>query len=115
MALARLLGCILGWTCLLGCTGEATVENCADLTEPLARDRCFHEEINALPASEIARLQTIAPQITDAMIRGAAVSGWVADHIAEIPGDQCQQLCQLLEGGDRGYCMRRCSSPHLQR
>ena len=49
------------------------------------------------------------------MIRGAAVSRWVADHNNEVAAEEGKKLCQLLDGRDMSYCLRRLSSPHLQR
>ena len=56
-----------------------------------------------------------AKNINDPMIRGAAVSAWVRDHNTEITQKQGMELCALLDGRDRFYCVRRLSSPHLKR
>jgi len=81
----------------------------------MERDRCVHDEIGAVPGAQPDVVLEKAGQIQDPMIRGAAVSGWVAAHANELPQEKGQQLCNLLEGRDRSYCQRRLSSPHLQR
>lgn len=92
--------------------GAAAV-NC-DATAGMDRDRCLHDEIGAIPGSQPDEVVKKARLISDPMIRGAAVSGWVAAHVQELPADKGQELCDLLEGRDKSYCQRRLSSPHLQ-
>lgn len=90
---------------LTGCDAKAGME----------RDRCLHDELRAIPGSQPDEVARNASRINDPMIRGAAVSGWVAEHVDELPVEKGQTLCELLEGRDKSYCHRRLSSPHLQR
>lgn len=113
---------ICGLICALGACGEAApaggeaaTADCATLSPGPERDRCLHEEIKSLPPSEASAVLERAQLIQDEMIRGAAVSGWVAEHNADVPQQQGNALCQLLDGRDKAYCQRRLSSPHLQR
>jgi hypothetical protein len=85
-----------------------------DAKTGMERDRCLHDEIAAVPGSQPDEVLKKARLIRDPMIRGAAVSTWVAAHVSELPQDKGQELCDLLEGRDKSYCQRRLSSPHLQ-
>jgi hypothetical protein len=101
-----------------GCTGcgEDPVEapkECSALTGP-PRDVCLNAEIAQTPGSQPDVVLQKAPLIKDPMIRQAAVSQWVKEHVREIPNEKGQELCNLLEGRDRSYCQRVLSSPHLQ-
>ncbi len=89
--------------------------SCDDLDPGRERDECLHDEILALPAAEAAQTTQRAQMIQDPLIMGATVSGWVADHAGQIPETEGRALCALLQGRDQGYCLRRLSSPHLQR
>ena len=102
---------------LLICCSSNTEENipCEQITESLERDKRLSEEILELKEPQIANVITKAKMIEDVMIRGAAVSAWVRDHNNEINQKQGQKLCEILDGRDRFYCMRRLSSPHLKR
>ena len=106
----------LGW----GCgdddaeTPAAAPAGCGAMSG-MDRDRCVHDEIVAVPGAQPDVVVAKAGSIQDPMIRGAAVSGWVAAHANELPKEKGQELCNLLEGRDRSYCQRRLSSPHLQR
>jgi hypothetical protein len=101
---------------LFSCSSN-TEENvpCEQITESLERDKCLSEEILELKEPQLATVITKAKMIEDIMIRGAAVSAWVRDHNNEINQKQGQKLCEILDGRDRFYCMRRLSSPHLKR
>ena len=88
---------------------------CEQITESLDRDKCLSEEILELKDPQIMTVITKAKMIEDVMIRGAAVSAWVRDHNNEINQKQGKKLCEILDGRDRFYCMRRLSSPHLKR
>lgn len=112
LPLRLLLGAALsGWGCA-GSTDGST--DCASL-ESSAKDRCFHDQLLAVPATDPDAVIALSQQISDPMIRGAAVSAWVGAHVNEVPMDKGRALCDLLDGRDRGYCERRLSSPHLQR
>lgn len=89
--------------------------SCEQITESLERDKCLSEEILQLKEPQISIVITKAKMIEDIMIRGAAVSAWVREHNNEINQKQGQKLCEILDGRDRFYCMRRLSSPHLKR
>ena len=88
---------------------------CEKITESLERDKCLSEEILLLKEPQISTVITKAKMIEDVMIRGSAVSAWVREHNNEINQKQGQKLCEILDGRDRFYCMRRLSSPHLKR
>lgn len=87
---------------------------CADL-EGLDRDQCFHDELVVVPAEQPDSVIAKAAQIQDQMVRNAAVSAWIKDHVNSVPMDKGRELCGLLQGRDQGYCERRLSSPHLKR
>jgi hypothetical protein len=112
------LVCVLSFLALAGCGQDdgapAAAPGC-DAKTGMDKDRCLHDEIGAVPGAQPDVVVQKAQQIQDPMIRGAAVSGWVADHANELPQEKGQQLCNLLEGRDKSYCQRRLSSPHLQR
>jgi hypothetical protein len=95
---------------LLGC-GEAP---CSE-REGLAKDQCLHDELVLLPADQPGAVVAKAGQIQDQMVRNAAVSAWIKDHVNSVPMDKGRELCGLLQGRDQGYCERRLSSPHLKR
>ena len=101
---------------LAACTsapGDAGVD-CATATG-LARDQCLHDELLALPASQPDAVITKAGEISDPMVKHAAVSTWIKAHNNEVPMAKGRELCALLEGRDRGSCERDLSSPHLKR
>lgn len=98
-----------------GSTTSGDGADCAAMSPGLEQDKCLHEEIKALPVAQADVVLTKAQQISDPMVRGAAVSGWMAEHNADVPQQQGNALCQLLDGRDRSYCQRLLSSPHLQR
>lgn len=81
----------------------------------LARDQCFHDELVLVPADDPDTVIAKAGQIEDQMVRNAAVSAWIKDHVNSVPMDKGRALCGLLQGRDQGYCERRLSSPHLKR
>jgi hypothetical protein len=85
-----------------------------DSLSGIQRDQCILGEIEAVPGAQPDVVIAKAGTIQDPMIRGAAVSKWVADHSNELPPEKGQELCNLLSGRDRSYCQRRLSSPHLQ-
>jgi hypothetical protein len=96
-------------------TGADAPASCESQTPGPARDTCLYEEIATLGAPQVARVTDAARRIHDPMIRGAAVSRWAADHAAALRPSDGEQLCGLLVGMDRSTCLRRLSSPHLQR
>ena len=100
---------------LFACSSQSTPKECRDLTDELQKNECYHNEILLVPSTKLDELITKAKNINDPMIRGAAVSAWVRDHNTEITQKQGMELCALLDGRDRFYCVRRLSSPHLKR
>ena len=89
--------------------------SCEEMEAGMAKDTCLHDEIGALPASEVQTVERKGMLIADPMIRGSSISPWVVAHQNEISPQDAQALCLLLDGRDRSYCQRRLSSPHLQR
>lgn len=108
---------------LLSCsTGEnssnnqtTSSSNCENIKVSIERDKCLAAQIESLNEPQINEVISKAKIIEDTMIRGAAVSAWVRAHNNEINQQQGQKLCEILDGRDRFYCMRRLSSPHLKR
>lgn len=108
------------WFSLLwfACSGSTSTESngdCANITDMMQRDSCYHDQIVVLPANQIADVITTGQKMVDPMIRGAAIAEWIRLHNNEINQQKGQELCALLDGRDRSYCMRRLSSPHLRR
>ena len=108
-----LLSILLG--CSDGNTSASTTTDCASIADETERNQCYHKQILTMPATDIPSIIKTANQISDPMIRGAAVSEWVKNHNNDVSQQQGQQLCALLDGRDRSYCLRRLSSPHLRR
>ena len=99
---------------LLACVGARAPASC-DALAGVERDQCLMDRVAVQDAAHAANVITQARKIRDPMIRGAAVSAWVAHHDTGVsPGDG-QTLCGLLAGQDHALCPRRLSSPHLQR
>lgn len=90
-------------------------EQPCDRRAGLDRDQCFHDELVAIPPDQPDAVIAKAGQIDDRMVRSAAVSAWIKDHVNGVPVSKGRELCALLEGRDQGYCERRLSSPHLKR
>ena len=99
----------------LGCAGTEVTTECSAITDAQKRDLCFHDELVKLPPSQIAEVISTAKKMEDAMVRGAAVAEWIKLYNNKINQQQGQELCKLLDGRDRSYCLRRLSSPHLKR
>ena len=101
---------------LWACSGSATVDgDCSQMTDLTQKDSCYHDQLIAMPVTQIDDVITTGKQMVDPMIRGAAVAQWIKLHNNEINQQKGQELCALLDGRDRSYCMRRLSSPHLKR
>jgi hypothetical protein len=103
------------WIWLLACESTQKEQDCSALKNEKKRDECFHNELLTMSSVELPALIVQAKKITDPLIRGAAVSAWVRDHNTEVTQKQGMELCALLDGRDRFYCVRRLSSPHLKR
>ena len=91
------------------------VNDCSKIEKSISRDECYHDKIQGLKSSKMNEVIEMAKKIEDRMIRGAAVSAWVKENNSNINQQQGKQLCEMLDGRDRFYCMRRLSSPHLKR
>ena len=101
---------------MLACNSSAeNPKECESIADGKAKDQCFFDQIAPKTSAEMPQIIETAKKITDPLIRSAAVSAWVRDHNAEITQKQGMELCVLLDGRDRFYCMRRLSSPHLKR
>jgi hypothetical protein len=101
----------------LACSGgssTAETADCASFSNPLERDVCYGKELKGLPASQADRALQIAGLMTDPMVRGEAVTTYVAAKANCLAPDKGQALCNVLEGRDQSYCQRRLSAPHLQ-
>ena len=98
------------------CSGSTTSApaDCGSMAAGLERDVCHGKELKALRSSEVDRALVIAGQMTDPMVRGEAVTTWVEAKANCLPPDKGQSLCNLLDGRDQSYCLRRLSAPHLQ-
>ena len=102
--------------CLLACSSAPPQpKSCDAMQAGISRDECYHAEIMNLPGSASQQALEKAKLIDDMMIRGSAVSSWIRDHNNEVNKKNGMALCELLDGRDRSYCMRRLSSPHLKR
>jgi hypothetical protein len=106
--------CLLALCALQACGDESAV-GCTELEAGAEQDGCFKDQIQEMDASQLKEVESVALQINDSMVRSYAVSTWVKDHSNEISLEQGTVLCQLLEGREQSYCLRRLSSPHLQR
>ncbi len=105
-------------TLFLACSGSDSTSNdgdCSGINDMMKKDSCYHDQIVAMPANQIETVITTGQKMVDPMIRGAAVAEWIRLHNNEINQQKGQELCALLDGRDRSYCMRRLSSPHLRR
>jgi hypothetical protein len=107
------------WFALLfwACSGSNDSEkgNCDTMTDLAKKDSCYHDNLVKMPVSDIDAVIATGQKMVDPMIRGAAVAQWIKLHNNEINQQKGQELCALLDGRDRSYCMRRLSSPHLKR
>jgi len=90
-------------------------EGCMAMTPGFEMDQCLMKEIKGMDSSQVSAVEERASHIQDQMIQGAAVSGWVEDNAAKLSRADGELLCKMLSGRDWSYCLRRLSSPHLQR
>ncbi len=104
----------LGLCLLVGCGSEEPNENCDGMATGIDQDVCMGKRLKETPGDQIELAISRAKKIRDPMVKGEAVSSWVEAHANEIPPNQGQKLCSMLEGRDGAYCLRRLSSPHLQ-
>ena len=89
-------------------------KQCSSISNAQEKDECYRLHIRELAGSEMSLVLSIAKKMQDTMIQGAAVSAWVKDNNNNINQQQGRELCELLQGRDKFYCMRRLSSPHLK-
>ena len=94
---------------------QKTAENCDDITVKSEKDECLYNKMETLEARDVSKVYQIAQQIQDKMVQGAAVSKWIKMNNNKLDQNQGKRLCELLQGRDQFYCMRRLSSPHLKR
>ena len=100
----------------VSCGGQDSAGgDCGALDEGEEQDHCYKQAVLAMDATQLEEVKTQSELIGDDMIRQYAVSTWVEEHANEISLEQGRVLCDLLEGRDASYCLRRLSSPHLQR
>jgi hypothetical protein len=90
-------------------------QECADLEAGPDQDSCLKDEIQQMDSSRMEDVKDRASLISDSMIRSYAVSSWVKNHANDVALEDGRSLCELLEGREQSYCLRRLSSPHLQR
>ena len=98
-----------------GSEEEAQSSDCSDLSEQREQDDCLKAQILTLDASNLPAVKEKAEQISDPIIRGAAVETWIMENCNGVSLEQGRGLCELLEGRNKSYCERRLSSPHLCR
>ena len=103
------------WFVLWSCSSDKPNVDCVQITESLKRDSCYHEEIKTMSGKELSKVIEKAKKIEDIIIRGAAVEGWMVEHLKDINPKKGGELCALLDGRAMSYCQRRLSSPHLNR
>ena len=99
----------------IGCNSGTANQDCPEIEDSKDKDRCYANELQSLTGEELSKAIEIAKEMKDPIIRGAAIDGWVKDHVNEINQRKGQELCALLEGRSMSYCLRRLSSPHLKR
>jgi hypothetical protein len=95
--------CLLGWLtfgCDAPCTGSA--------------DICAFEKFKAAPPATSAEAKAVISGYTDPVVRAAAVGLWTSLH-REVSPNESAQLCGLLEAQSQRGCLRRVTSPHLNR
>ena len=101
---------------LLACSSsDVSNGDCSSLSDIMEKDTCYHNQIVSTPASGIETVIQLGGKMIDPMVRGAAVAEWIKQNNNQINQQKGQELCALLDGRDRSYCMRRLSSPHLRR
>ncbi len=110
-----LLPLVVACVASVSACGNTSSGDCSAITPGIDQDVCYGRQLKATPAAAVDEALRLGAQIRDPMVKGEAVSSWVESHANEIPPDQGRKLCELLEGRDGAYCLRRLSSPHLLR
>jgi hypothetical protein len=90
-------------------------QECTELDAGTDQDNCLKDEIQLMDSSRLEDVKARAGLISDSMIRSYTVSTWVKNHANDVALEDGRSLCELLEGREQSYCLRRLSSPHLQR
>lgn len=103
---------LLAW--LVGCAPASADAPC-DAQAGMEHDQCVLAQVTTRDAAHVSEVIALSRQIHDPMIRGAAVSSWISHHNTGVSPADGQALCGLLAGRDNALCLRRLSSPHLQR
>ncbi len=85
---------------------------CADRAEPLDRDLCLQDEVLSLPSTDVDGVVTRVTAMTDAIVRGAAVNGWVERHRGRLP-PSASRVCDLLAPTEVAPCRRHVEAAHL--
>jgi hypothetical protein len=85
---------------------------CLDRAEPLDRDLCLQNEVLALPSTDVEGVVTRVTTMTDAIVRGAAVNGWVERHRGRLP-PSAARVCDLLAVTEVAPCHRHVEAAHL--
>ncbi len=111
---ARWLSSIVVCAMAIGGLASCSRSVCGDEAPGTARDACHYEQIRALGPDQVNQVDTLARQIEDSVVRSAAVDYWLRDHRAEVAREDGKALCELLEAGAAGRCLRSFSAAHLQ-
>ncbi len=85
---------------------------CLDRAEPLDRDLCLQNEVLALPSTDVEGVVTRVTSMTDTIVRGAAVNGWVERHRGQLPPSS-SRVCDLLTVTEVAPCRRHVEAAHL--
>jgi hypothetical protein len=65
--------------------------------------------------AQAADLLRLARAIQDPILRDTAILRWTRDREASMRGPEALALCDALTESERSACLRRLSTPHLQR
>jgi hypothetical protein len=79
------------------------------------RDRCFREEIKAVPPPDWAEIPALRAQVVDPIVGNTALLAYVRDHHKDLPKESEAPLCGPLPETERRLCTRLFESAHLQR
>jgi hypothetical protein len=85
---------------------------CMERAEPLDRDLCLHDEVLALPPTDVEGVATRVSSMTDGIVRGSAVNGWVERHRGRLP-PSASRVCDLLPPTEAVPCHRHVEAAHL--
>jgi len=105
-----LLGVVVAMAC-----GTPAPQDCATLAEAPARNQCELDRVLAIPPAQASQLVAAVSAMSDPIVRGAAVFGWLEANPNTLTPAQGQQLCALLQDENKRICERRQASSHLSR